>query len=347
MVFYSTARCCLHWRAWAFSWSSKPRPSTFILEIRTLFPRWEGFGGCYVFMYTGEEEVTEAFYLFCVIYCLNLPRPPPPHIPPPQALSQVLRPLLHCAPPWHLSASGSLSCECHDSWTTGGVCIISGRLHALSLPLLCALHTSRGFTLCKCNTARIKSKDLCPLWLLTVFLSLPVWAIIVKQLKWFPPPQLCPLTLLLSAEPFFVLLVFMLHVASRSACWQGSGATCSFPSDVFNWAALIAVDSEEVTWCWDACLCDNKPVHQSVCSFTRLSSSLSGNHCTRFGRLPHAHSPPSLYLNSSSTHLSCDGLKGVLQPPPGLSTVIRCSQFCWQPRKELHTLTVCVCVAVG
>lgn len=40
-----------------------------------------------------------------------------------------------------------------------------------------------------------------------------------------------------------------------------------------------------------------------------------GNHSTWFGQLPHVHSSPQSCLNSSSSHLSSDVLKAMLQPP--------------------------------
>lgn len=173
------------------------------------------------------------------------------------------------------------------------------------------------------------------------FLSVWVWAVIVLLLKCFPPP------LMPHSSHFFVwLCVPSLHPAPRR--WQSSAATCSFALDVFDGAALIPPDDpEEVAAAapcygtgWSACRRDNNPsVHLSACS--AVSPCLPfGNHSTWFGRLPHARSSPFRCLNSSSTHLSCDGLKGMLQPPPGLCTVIRCSEVCWQPIKQPQRLIV-------
>lgn len=89
----------------------------------------------------------------------------------------------------------------------------------------------------------------------------------------------------------------------------------------------------------------NLSVHPPACSPVFLFFPF-GNHSTWFGQLPHVHSSPRRCLNSSSSHLSCDGLRGMLQPPPGPSTVIRCSEFCWQPIKKSCTLSLCVCVCV-
>lgn len=87
----------------------------------------------------------------------------------------------------------------------------------------------------------------------------------------------------------------------------------------------------------------NLSIHPPACSPVSLALPF-GNHSTWFGQLPHVHSSPRCCLNSSSSHLSCDGLKGMLQPPHGPGTVIRCSDFCWQPIKKAvpsHCASVC------
>lgn len=58
----------------------------------------------------------------------------------------------------------------------------------------------------------------------------------------------------------------------------------------------------------------NLSVHPPACSSVSFVLPF-GNHSTWFGQLPHVHSSPLSCLNSSSSHLSSDGLKGMLQPP--------------------------------
>lgn len=117
--------------------------------------------------------------------------------------------------------------------------------------------------------------------------------------------------------------------------------TCSMG---LHWSPLTTLKRWPRRWNGaPAVMTVNLSVHPSACSPVSLFLPF-GNHSTWFGQLPHVHSSFRRCLNSSSSHLSRDGLKGMLQPPPGPSTVIRCFEFCWQPIKKLYPLILCLYV---
>lgn len=97
--------------------------------------------------------------------------------------------------------------------------------------------------------------------------------------------------------------------------------TCSMG---LHWSSLTTLKRWPRRWRGVPVVVTIRPsIHPAACSPVSLVLPF-GNHSTCFGQLPHVRPSPRRCLNSSSSHLSCDGLKGMLQPPHGPSAVIRC-----------------------